>query len=100
MKQVFEGKHQASWRHQHYKAGGAKQYNLNYNVPVGPFTDEQYQAIVSYLMGIYCVSHKRYLKYVMKVLVSEMLIAIFMDIHGISDPEDAEAKMGVEHSGQ
>ncbi len=95
MKRVFSGKHSASWRHLHYKAKGAKKRALTYKVPVGPFKDEQHQTIVSYLMEIYCSNNKRYLDYVLKVLVSEMLIAIYMDVHHISDPKKAEELMDI-----
>ncbi len=86
MKDLFEGRTPCQ-RHSDYKAGGIKKLNLSYKVPLGLYTDDQYSLVLAELMKIYCKSHKRYLNYLMKVLVSEMLIKIYMDVFNVGYTE-------------
>ncbi len=92
MKDIFEGRKPCQ-RHSDYKAGGIKKLNLSYKVPLGLYTDDQYSLVLAELMKIYCKSHKRYLNYLMKVLVSEMLIKIYMDVFNVGYTEAENALM-------
>ncbi|KAI0230767.1 hypothetical protein LSAT2_018879 [Lamellibrachia satsuma] len=64
---------------------------LNYQVRLNLFSEEQPDIIVSALVAIFCKkTGSKYLDYVLKVLLPEILIKIYMDMHGTSYPDTEE----------
>ncbi|WAR19415.1 hypothetical protein MAR_001253 [Mya arenaria] len=58
--------------------------DLDYNSRIGSYTDEQVDTVMEALINIFCKRHNKYLDYLMKVLLPEMLVKIYMDIHNTS----------------
>ncbi|XP_053400290.1 uncharacterized protein LOC128557215 [Mercenaria mercenaria] len=86
LRSIFEGK-VACERHQAYKKGGKSRRDLNYNSRLGQYTEEQVDTVMESLIAIFCKRHHKYLDYIMKVLLPEMLIKVHMDIHSTSHEE-------------
>ncbi|CAC5380429.1 unnamed protein product [Mytilus coruscus] len=86
LKSIFQGNTE-SWRHLDYKKGGRSRKLLNHQVHLGLFTEEQQDIVMETLMSIFCKKHHKYLEYVMKVLLPEMLIKIHMAVHSVSHRE-------------
>ncbi|XP_041353431.1 uncharacterized protein LOC121371534 [Gigantopelta aegis] len=86
LRKLFQGQ-VSCWRHQEYKKGGSSRANLNYYVHFGLFTEEQQDVVMETLMSIFCKKHHRYLDYIMKVLLPEILIKILMEMKELSHNE-------------
>ncbi|XP_063426329.1 uncharacterized protein LOC134710079 [Mytilus trossulus] len=86
LKSIFQGNTE-SWRHLDYKKGGRSRKLLNHQVHLGLFTEEQQDIVMETLMSIFCKKHHKFMEYVMKVLLPEMLIKIHMAVNSVSHRE-------------
>ncbi|XP_064601594.1 uncharacterized protein LOC135467708 [Liolophura sinensis] len=86
LRNIFQGKIFCQ-RHQDYKAGGSTRKRLMYQVYFGAFTDEQGDLVMDSLLSIFCKKHKKYLDYLMKVLLPEMFVKIYMDVRQVNHEE-------------
>lgn len=86
LQDIFSGK-VSSERHDVYKKGGKARKDLNHHVHLGLFTEEQLDVVMETLMSIFCKKHHKYLEYIMKVLLPEALIKIYMNFHKMSHKE-------------
>ncbi|OWF46994.1 uncharacterized protein LOC110454907 [Mizuhopecten yessoensis] len=86
LKDIFEGKIPCE-RHKLYKQGGRTRNRLNYQVYLGLFTDEQQDVVMEALMSIFCKKNHGFLDYVMKVILPEVLIKIYMEVTGLNHEE-------------
>ncbi|XP_052276261.1 uncharacterized protein LOC127875320 isoform X2 [Dreissena polymorpha] len=86
LRQIFEGKVHCG-RHEAYKKGGISRQDLNYNSRIARFTDEQVEAVMETLQALFCKRHTKYLDYLIKVLLPEVLVKIHMDIHKTNHEE-------------
>ncbi|XP_046579793.1 uncharacterized protein LOC124287339 [Haliotis rubra] len=91
LRSIFTGKHQCQ-RHEDYKKGGKARLNLNYQVNLAMFTEPQQDAVMETLMGIFCKRHHKYMDYILKVLLPEMMIRILMEVKHMTY-DDTEALM-------
>ncbi|XP_052767328.1 uncharacterized protein LOC128208055 isoform X2 [Mya arenaria] len=83
LRKIFEGSVLCE-RHLDFKRGGSSKRDLDYNSRIGSYTDEQVDTVMEALINIFCKRHNKYLDYLMKVLLPEMLVKIYMDIHNTS----------------
>ncbi|XP_033100005.1 uncharacterized protein LOC117103544 [Anneissia japonica] len=90
LRDIFQGKSHFSVRHENYKKGGVKKADLDFKVPLHMFSDEQVETVIEILVKIFCSRGTKYWDYVMKVLLAEALIKIYMDIHHINYNEAQE----------
>ncbi|XP_071079963.1 uncharacterized protein [Haliotis cracherodii] len=91
LRSIFTGQIQCR-RHEDYKRGGIARLNLNYQVNLGMFSEPQQDAVMETLMAIFCKRHHKYMDYLLKVLLPEMMIRILMEVkHTTYD--DTEALM-------
>ncbi|XP_033735150.1 uncharacterized protein LOC117323803 isoform X3 [Pecten maximus] len=86
LKDIFEGKIPCE-RHKQFKQGGKTRYRLNYQVYLSLFTDEQQDVVMEALMAIFCKKDHGFLDYVMKVMLPEILIKIYMEVTGLDHDE-------------
>ncbi|KAK3595552.1 hypothetical protein CHS0354_021661 [Potamilus streckersoni] len=86
LRDIFEGEIYSE-RHELFKAGGKTRRDLNYRVHLGLFNEEQYDLVMETLMSIFCKKDHKYLDYLLRVLLPEMLIKIYMEVHGTSHAE-------------
>ncbi|XP_067680271.1 uncharacterized protein [Haliotis asinina] len=91
LRSIFTGKHQCR-RHEDYKKGGKTRLNLNYQVNLAMFTEPQQDAVMETLMGMFCKRHHKYMDYILKVLLPEMMIRILMEVKHMTY-DDTEALM-------
>ncbi|KAL5009105.1 hypothetical protein ScPMuIL_014686 [Solemya velum] len=91
LRQIFQGKTLCK-RHEQYKEGGQRRKDLNYQVHLGLFSDEQHDVVMEMLIFLFCKRHHQYLDYLLKVLLPEMLIKIYMEIHG-TDYDESNQRM-------
>ncbi|XP_054774833.2 uncharacterized protein LOC129283017 [Lytechinus pictus] len=94
LNEVFLGQ-RACERHQCYKRGGPHRIGMGSSVRLGPFSEDQMDAVMGELVKIYCNKHIKYLDYVSKVLVPEAMTKIYMDVHGASHTHAEEVMRGV-----
>ncbi|XP_070578896.1 uncharacterized protein [Ptychodera flava] len=64
--------------------------NLTYRVYMTIFSEEQQEAVIQALTDMFCSKHNKYLDYVLKVMLAEAFIKIFMDIHQTTHEESEE----------
>ncbi|XP_060070538.1 uncharacterized protein LOC132550485 [Ylistrum balloti] len=86
LRNIFEGKIPCE-RHKQFKQGGRARFRLNYQVYLSLFTDEQQDIVMEALMSIFCKKDHGFLDYVMKVMLPEMLIKIYMNVTGLNHDE-------------
>lgn len=92
LRDIFQGKIHCS-RHEDYKKGGKRRKGLSWDFPVSVFTDDQHSQLLFLLKDIFCRKHDKYMDYLICVLLPEMLIKIFMELHRIEDHDEAEQQM-------
>ncbi|XP_061174037.1 uncharacterized protein LOC133183101 [Saccostrea echinata] len=92
LQDIFSGKI-ASDRHEVYRQGGKARRDLNHHVHLGLFTEDQLDVVMETLMSIFCKKHHKYLEYIMKVLLPETLIKIYMDHHNVSHDRAEEGML-------
>lgn len=68
-------------RHEDYKKGGKSKDNLNFQVGMAHFTEDQHDCIMDALMAMFCYKHIKYIDYVTKVMFPEALIKLYQDVH-------------------
>lgn len=68
-------------RHEEYKNGGKSRDNLNFQVGMAHFSEDQHDCIMDALVAMFCYKHVKYLDYVTKVMLPEALIKLYQDIH-------------------
>ncbi|XP_013412165.1 uncharacterized protein LOC106174933 isoform X2 [Lingula anatina] len=91
LRQIFEGK-RSCLRHEEYKKGGVSRYNLDHNqASLCVYLESQNDAVMETLIQIFCKKHNKYLDYLMKVLLPEALIKIYMDVHQVGHAAAEEA---------
>ncbi|XP_050407631.1 uncharacterized protein LOC126822670 isoform X2 [Patella vulgata] len=86
LRDIFQGKVVCE-RHQDYKKGGMDRNNLNYQVHLELFTDEQHDVVMETLMEMFCKKHHKYMDYLLKVLLPEVLVKIYMEVKGTTHQE-------------
>nr|XP_054758202.1 uncharacterized protein LOC129264360 [Lytechinus pictus] len=92
---IFQGKRPCE-RHQCYKKKGPHRIGMGSNVRLGPFKEEQMDAVMGELVKIYCTKHIKYMDYVSKVLLPEAMTKIYMDVHRVSHTHAEEVMRGVQ----
>ncbi|KAL3873128.1 hypothetical protein ACJMK2_036283 [Sinanodonta woodiana] len=86
LRDIFQGKIDCE-RHKLYKEGGKTRRDLDFRIHLGLFTEEQHDIVMERMMSIFCNKHHKYLDYLLRVLLPEMLIKIYMEVHGTSHAE-------------
>ncbi|XP_052809490.1 uncharacterized protein LOC128237955 [Mya arenaria] len=71
-------------RHIAFKQGGRSKRELDLNSRICSYTDEQVDTVMQALENIFCKQDNKYLDYLLRVLLPEMLVKIHMDIHHTS----------------
>ncbi|XP_041468104.1 uncharacterized protein LOC121418352 isoform X2 [Lytechinus variegatus] len=92
---IFQGKRHCE-RHQCYKKKGPHRIAMGSNVRLGPFKEEQMDAVMGELVKIYCAKHIKFMDYVSKVLLPEAMTKIYMDVHSVSHTHAEEVMRGVQ----
>ncbi|CAB3979031.1 Hypothetical predicted protein [Paramuricea clavata] len=77
-------------RHEDYKKGGKCRDDLNFQVGMAHFSEDQHECILSSLVAMFCYKDTKYLDYVTKVMLPEALIKLYQDIHKTSFEEAEE----------
>ncbi|CAH1791877.1 unnamed protein product, partial [Owenia fusiformis] len=86
-------------RHEDYKQGGKAKVNLMYQVRLGIFYEEQHEVVIEQLMAIFCKTNFTLLDYILKVLLPEMLVKIYMDVkHSTHDEAEQFMEDALENS--
>ncbi|XP_035682984.1 uncharacterized protein LOC118420313 isoform X3 [Branchiostoma floridae] len=90
LKDIFKGKIFCR-RHEDYKRGGSSRADLNFQVRLGMFHEDQQDEVLEVLSAMFCpAGNNKYLDYVFKVLLPEALIKIHMHISGGSHDESED----------
>ncbi|XP_046848872.1 uncharacterized protein LOC124442420 [Xenia sp. Carnegie-2017] len=77
-------------RHEDYKKGGKLRDDLNFQVGMAHFNEEQHECIMNALISMFCYKGPKYLNYVTKVMLPEALIKLYEDIHKTSHDQAEE----------
>ncbi|XP_028395870.1 uncharacterized protein LOC114519896 [Dendronephthya gigantea] len=89
LRTIFRGE-VYSQRHEDYKKGGKYRDDLNFQVGMAHFNEDQHECIMSSLVAMFCYRDSKYLDYVTKVMLPEALIKLYQDIHKTSFEEAEE----------
>ncbi|CAH1792452.1 unnamed protein product [Owenia fusiformis] len=91
LRNIYQGK-AYNRRHEDYKKGGKARIDLTYQVRLGIFHEEQHDVVMEQLMTMFCKKNFHFLDYILKVLLPETLVKIYMDVKH-STHEEAEQFM-------
>ncbi|XP_071486871.1 uncharacterized protein [Diadema antillarum] len=95
LRRIFTGKISCE-RHQLYKKKPSDRMALKHQVRLGPFRDEQMDAVMGELVKIYCKRHFKYMDYISKVLLPEAMAKIYMDVHSVSHAQAEQVIQGIQ----
>ncbi|XP_071832420.1 uncharacterized protein [Apostichopus japonicus] len=89
LREIFQGR-RACLRHTEYKSSSSLRAEMMYLVSYGDFSVDNLEIIMDTLVPIFCRKSSKFLDYVSKVLLPELLVKICMDVLHL-DYKEAES---------